>query len=133
MSARRPTYLDSSAIVKLVVHEPESAALARYLRGRRPIVSSDLARVEVTRVCLSFDDAVTARARDVLDRIELIRMNARVLEIAGTLLPVELRSLDAIHLATASLLGDTLARVITYDDRMAEAARALGWTVIAPD
>lgn len=133
MSARRPTYLDSSAIVKLVVHEPESAALARYLRGRRPIVSSDLARVEVMRVCLSFDDAVAARARDVLDRIELIRMNARVLEIAGTLLPVELRSLDAIHLATASLLGDTLARVITYDDRMAEAARALGWTVIAPD
>jgi predicted nucleic acid-binding protein len=133
VSARRPTYLDSSAIVKLVVHEPESAALARYLRGRRPIVSSDLARVEVMRVCLSFDDAVAARARDVLDRIELIRMNARVLEIAGTLLPVELRSLDAIHLATASLLGDTLARVITYDDRMAEAARALGWTVIAPD
>jgi predicted nucleic acid-binding protein len=132
MSARRATYLDSSAIVKLVVREPESAALSRYLAGRRPIVASALARVEVLRVAASFGLHVQERARDVLGRIELIRINDRVLVLAGGLLPPELRSLDAIHLATASLLGDTLGRVVTYDARMAEAARGLGWSVVAP-
>lgn len=132
MSARRATYLDSSAIVKLVVREPESAALARYLRGRRPIAASALARVEVMRVALSFDVVVQARALEVLSRIELIRVNDRVLGVASTLLPPEMRSLDAIHLATASLLGDQLGRVVTYDERMADAARALGFGVVAP-
>jgi predicted nucleic acid-binding protein len=132
MSAKRATYLDSSAIVKLVVHEPESAALSRYLRGRRPIVASALARVEVLRVSASFGLPAQERAHDVLNRLELIRINDRVLSLAGGLLPPELRSLDAIHLATASLLGDTLGKVVTYDVRMAEAARGLGWSVVAP-
>ena len=132
MSARHATYLDSSAIVKLVVREPESAALSRYLRGRRPIVASALARVEVLRVSVSFGLPAQERARDVLSRLELIRINDRVLTLAGGLLPPELRSLDAIHLATASLLGDTLGKVVTYDARMADAARGLGWSVVAP-
>jgi predicted nucleic acid-binding protein len=132
MSVKRATYLDSSAIVKLVVCEPESAALSRYLRGRRPIVASALARVEVLRVSVSFGLPAQARANDVLNRLDLIRINDRVLTIAGGLLPPELRSLDAIHLATASLLGDTLGKVVTYDARMAEAARGLGWSVVAP-
>ncbi len=132
MSVKRATYLDSSAIVKLVVHEPESAALSRYLRGRGPIVASALARVEVLRVLALFGAPAQERARAVLNRIELIRLNDRVLTIAGGLLPPELRSLDAIHLATASLLGDTLGKVVTYDARMAEAARGLGWSVVAP-
>jgi predicted nucleic acid-binding protein len=132
MSVRRATYLDSSAIVKLVVHERESAALARYLRGRRPIVASALARVEVLRVAGAFGPPAQARAREVLDRIELIRMNDRVLSLAGGLQPPELRSLDAIHLATAKILGEALGKVVTYDARMAEAARGLGLTVVAP-
>jgi predicted nucleic acid-binding protein len=132
MSVKRATYLDSSAIVKLVVREPESAALARYLRGRRPIVASALARVEVLRVAVAFGLPAQARAHDVLNRLDLIRINDRVLAIAGGLLPPELRSLDAIHLATASLFGDTLGKVVTYDARMAEAARGLGWSVVAP-
>jgi predicted nucleic acid-binding protein len=132
MSVKRATYLDSSAIVKLVVREPESAALSRYLRGRRPIVASALARVEVLRVSLSFGLPAQARAHDVLNRLDLIRVNDRVLTIAGGLLPPDLRSLDAIHLATASLLGDTLGKVVTYDARMADAARQLGWSVVAP-
>ncbi len=78
MSARRATYLDSSAIVKLVVHEPESAALSRYLRGRRPIVASALARVEVLRVTASFGLPAQDRAHDVLNRLELIRINERI-------------------------------------------------------
>ncbi|MCC6554967.1 MAG: type II toxin-antitoxin system VapC family toxin [Polyangiaceae bacterium] len=132
MSVKRATYLDSSAIVKLVVREPESAALSRYLQGRRPIVASALARVEVLRVSVSFGLLAQARAHDVLNRLELIRVNDRVLTIAGGLLPPELRSLDAIHLATASLLGGMLGKVVTYDARMAEAARGLGWSVVAP-
>ena len=64
--------------------------------------------------------------------IALISVSRRVLDGAAELLPVELRSLDAIHLATAQLLGDDLARLITYDARMAEAARGLGWTVVSP-
>jgi predicted nucleic acid-binding protein len=126
MSVKRATYLDSSAIVKLVVREPESAALSRYLRGRGPIVASALASVEVLRVSVSFGLPAQARAHDVLNRLDLIRINDRVLTIAGGLLPPELRSLDAIHLATASLLGDTLGKVVTYDARMAEVARGLG-------
>lgn len=132
MSVKRATYLDSSAIVKLIVREPESAALSRYLRGRRPIVASALARVEVLRVSALFGAPAQERALDVLNRLELIRINDRVLSLAGGLEPRELRSLDAIHLATASLLGDTLGKVVTYDTRMAEAARRLGWAVVAP-
>src|SRR5215472_6136074 len=103
MSASRVSYLDSSAIVKLVVREPESTALRAYLRGRRPLVSSALARTEVARAVLGLGPAVARRAQEVLDRIELVRVNDRVLMAAGNLLPMDVRSLDAIHLATASL------------------------------
>jgi predicted nucleic acid-binding protein len=88
--------------------------------------------VEVLRVSVSFGLPAQARAHDVLSRLDLICINDRVLTISGGLLPPELRSLDAIHLATASLLGDTLGKVVTYDARMAEAARGLGWSVVAP-
>ncbi len=132
MSGDRATYLDSSAIVKLAVVEPESRALRTYLRRRRPCVSSALARTEVARALLPVGSAAVQRGMDVLATIELVRVNDRVLSIAGTMLPVELCSLDALHLATARLLGDDVARLVTYDGRMADAARALGWTVAAP-
>jgi uncharacterized protein len=132
MSAERATYLDSSAIVKLAVLEAESAALRAYLRRRRPLVSSALARTEVGRALLPFGPRAVARGGEVLARVDLVRVSDRVLGAAATLLPAELRSLDAIHLATASQLGDDLARVVTYDERMATAARALDWTVVAP-
>lgn len=131
-SADRPIYLDSSAIVKLAVTEPQTPALRRYLARRRPLVSSALARTEVGRALLPFGDEATRRGVDVLTRIDLIRINDRVLTDAGTLLPLELRSLDAIHLATARLFGHSLSRIITYDDRLAEAARDLGLTAVAP-
>jgi len=68
----------------------------------------------------------------VLSRLELIRVNDRVLAVAGSLLPAELRTLDAIHLATAQLLEADLARLVTYDERMRAAAQAIGWSVVAP-
>jgi predicted nucleic acid-binding protein len=131
-SAERVTYLDSSAIVKLAVRETESAALRRYLRRRGPLVSSALARTEVARALLHLGATAVGRGHGVLDRIELARVSARVLTAAGALLPAELGSLDAIHLATARLFGTDLARIVTYDGRMAAAAKALGWSVAAP-
>ena len=126
------TYLDSSAIVKLVVREPESLALRRYLGRRRPLVSSALARTEVLRALLPAGDEAIGRGRNVLQRLDLVRVNDRILNAAGILLPLELRSLDAIHLATAAELGDDLDVLVTYDDRMAAAAKRLGHRIARP-
>ena len=126
------TYLDSSAIVKLAVREPESDALRRYVRRRRPLVSSALARAEVLRALLPGGEAALTAGRHALARVDLVRVNDRVLNLAGSLQPAELRSLDAIHLATARLFGRTLARLISYDDRLTTAATSLGITVVAP-
>jgi predicted nucleic acid-binding protein len=126
------TYLDSSAIVKLAVREPESLALRRYLRRRQPLVSSALARTEVLRALLPSGEEAMARGRAVLQRIDLVRVNDRILNAAGVLRPSLLRSLDAIHLATVQELGEDLRALITYDDRMVAAATELGYMVAQP-
>lgn len=125
-------YLDSSAIVKLAVRENESAALHRYLRRRRPLVSSALARTEVQRALLPAGQEAVARGRAVLQRLDLVRLNDHVLNDAGILQPAALRSLDAIHLATVRLLGTDITGIVTYDERMAAAAEALGYKVVRP-
>jgi len=126
------TYLDSSAIVKLAVAEPESAMLRRHLRHRRPFVSSALARTEVFRALLPAGPAAIAAGHAVLDHLELIRVNDRVLGDAAILEPAELRTLDAIHLATARRFGAELGQFVTYDDRMLAAAARLGIRTAAP-
>lgn len=125
-------YLDSSAIVKLAVREPESGALRKHIRRRRPLVSSALARTEVLRALLPYGSAPVAAGRGVLARINLVRVNDRVLDLAGSMDPAELRSLDAIHLATALRLREELGGIVTYDERMAGAAEQLGFRVFAP-
>jgi uncharacterized protein len=132
MSAERATYLDSSALVKLVVDEPESRALRRYLRRRRVLVSSALARAEVGRATLPLGPAPSRRADVILEGVDLLRVDDRVLREAARLLPLELRTLDAIHLATALQIGDDLGRLVTYDGRLAAAATAAGCSVAAP-
>ena len=132
MSAERAVYLDSSAVVKLAVAEPESAALRRDLDGRGPLVCSALARTEVGRALLPVGSTAVRRGHEVLDRLELIRISDRILAHAGRLQPSELRSLDAIHLATALELKDDLERFITYDRRLHAAAAAAGCPVAAP-
>jgi predicted nucleic acid-binding protein len=127
------TYLDSSAIVKLAVAEPESAALRRHLRRRRPLVSSALARTEVLRAVLPGGDAAVAAGRAVLSGIELARINDRILVAATTLEPAELRTLDAIHLATAKRFGEELSQFVTYDERMLAAADQLGIRTASPE
>ncbi len=129
---QRLTYVDSSAIVKLVVAEPESAALRRYLTRRQPLVSSALARTEVARALMASGPEALARGEQVLQRIQFVRVNDRVLREAGRMEPAELRSLDAIHLASARQLGSAVKQIVTYDERMAVAAQACGWSVSAP-
>lgn len=128
----RATYLDSSAIVKLAVAEPESGALRRFLRRRKPYVASALARAEVGRALLPFGQVALRRGDAVLARIDLVRVSDTLLRAAGILLPDDIRTLDAIHLATAQHLGHDLARIVTYDERMQRAARQLGLDVAAP-
>ena len=119
-------YLDSSALVKLVSPEPETPALLRLLHDWPERVSSVLARVEVLRATRRLGDeaARLRRAEQVLSRIALIRIDDVVLDAAARLAPTDLRSLDAIHLATALSVRRQLGALVTYDPRLAAAARA---------
>jgi predicted nucleic acid-binding protein len=133
MSAEgRLTYVDSSAIVKLAVAEPESRALRRFLSRRQPLVSSALARTEVVRALMPSGMEAVLRGEEVLRRIALVRVNDRLLRAAGGMQPPQLRSLDAIHLASASELGPSVKQIVTYDERLTAAATAGGWSVAAP-
>ena len=128
----RAKYIDSSALVKLAVVEQGSTALRQYLTGRDVLVASALARTEVARSLLPYGPDAVARGEQALSRVELVRVSDRLLRLAGTLAPPALRSLDAIHLATALSLGDAVREIVTYDARMAGAARAMGWRVTSP-
>ena len=125
-------YLDSSALVKLVIAEPESAALRRALRVEPERTSCVLARVEVVRAVRAHGPAAVARARRVLRTLDLVQLDDDLLDLAAMLGDGGLRSLDAIHLAAAQAWGDDLTAVITYDLRMAAAAEGIGLTVRMP-
>lgn len=126
-------YLDTSALAKLVVAEPESATLRTWLReaDRQPI-SSDVARTELLRAVRRTAPKRVVQARAVLDSITLTEVTTALFEEAGRLDPTALRSLDAIHLAAALDLGDDLDGLVTYDERLGDAAQLNGITVIAP-
>ena len=123
-------YLDTSALVKLVIRERESDALETWLGGRDAIVSCTLARTEVVRAVSPSGQPAKAKARRLLEKIELIQLDDELLDLAGELDGP--RSLDAIHLAAALELGDELEAVVTYDARMSRAAEALGLPLAAP-
>lgn len=125
-------YLDSSALVKLVVAEAESEALRRFLRTHPIRVSSALAKVEVGRAVRFQGKPAALRATKVLARIRLLAIDNTLLEAAAALDGRVLRSLDAIHLASATALGNDLSSVITYDLRMRDSAQILGLSVRAP-
>ncbi len=127
-------YLDSSAIVKLVLPEPETHALVSRLSHDPEVISSALARVEVLRALKRIKATPTARrqAQRVLARIALARIDEAVLERAAEIDPAELRSLDAVHLATALGLGERLDGFVTYDSRLGDAADRAGLPVLIP-
>jgi predicted nucleic acid-binding protein len=124
-------YLDSSALVKLVAHEKESAALQDALAGVEALASCNLARVEIVRAARQKRPSVVEKARRLLASIELVQLDDELLDLAAEL-DRPLRSLDAIHLAAALEIGDELEAFVTYDGRMAQAADALGLPVVAP-
>lgn len=128
-------YLDSSALVKLVAKEAETTALRRYLsrRADSPRVTSSLARVEVVRAVSAAGAQAVTRALELLDRLYEVPLERSLLDRAADLrVPLALRSLDAVHLASALVLGRTLSAVVTYDARMTAAAVSLGLEVAAP-
>lgn len=126
-------YLDTSAFVKLLVAEAESAAVRSFLAdhgGRR--VSSALLRTESLRAVRHLGPDALATVREGLRRVDLIGIDDRILDGAGTLEPRILRTLDAIHLATAIAVGDDLEAIVTYDERMIDAARLVGLPTATP-
>jgi len=126
--------VDSSALVKLVLDEPESAALETWLSGRSPltVTASDLVRVEVIRAVARADSAGVPRARTLLAGVDLVPVSRDVLEVAADLGPPSLRTLDALHLATALSLGSALDAFVVYDERLARAATDAGLPVVTP-
>ena len=118
-------YLDSSALVKLVVREAATDALRVWVAAHPAAVTSALAVTEVRRAisCLSPRRGLSDRARLVLDGVALLAVDQDVLERAARLAPKELRTLDAIHIASALSLGADLLAFVTYDDRQRDAAR----------
>jgi predicted nucleic acid-binding protein len=127
-------YFDSSAIVKLVQVEAESDALRNYVHHRDDqLVTSALSRVEVVRAVTQGGPSAIALARRQLARFVQVALDPELLDLAATLDPAaRLRSLDAIHLASARLAGEDLRAVVTYDVRMAAAAQNLHLTVASP-
>lgn len=125
-------YTDTSALVKLVLTEPESAALLAYLDGRGGVVTSALVITELVRAVRRLDPNLEPRAHALIAGLTRIEVDREVLTTAAALSPSEMRSLDAIHLATALALGGELDAVVTYDERMAAAARSAGLRVEQP-
>jgi len=126
-----PDYLDTSAFIKLVRSEPESAALRRELAGRE-LLSSALLTVEGRRAARRYGELASERARAAITAITLVPLDQPILDAAAELDPAELRSLDALHLATVVSLGEDLERLYCYDSRLSDAAQALGIEVSQP-
>jgi predicted nucleic acid-binding protein len=133
MPGQTLVYLDTSAFVKLVIAEPETAALVRALTPETLLVASEILEVEAlraTRRARGADGATIARTQ--LTGIRLLPLTDQIRRRACELEPATLRSLDAIHIATALDLGERLSRVYAYDVRMATAASEAGLRVCAP-
>ncbi|RSM69845.1 PIN domain-containing protein [Kibdelosporangium aridum] len=130
-------YLDSCAIIKLIAQEPESGALADWIEdhARADLVTSMLSEVEVPRALRRGHPQLLGAVTGVLKRLYRIEINDEVRATAAAYLEPNLRSLDAIHLATAdavAALGKNVEAFVTYDKRLAEAAARSGHTVVAP-
>ena len=127
-------YLDTSALVKLVVAQDESQSLRFFLSERveDSLFSAALARTELIRAVAPNGAQAIADARDLLSGLDTVVLTRQLLDDAGTLLPLRLRSLDAIHLVAAQRAGDTLRAVMMYDARMLSAAADLGIPTASP-
>jgi uncharacterized protein len=127
-------YLDSSAVVKLAHQETDSDALRDWLDARTETgwIGSVLVEIESLRSLARYAPAAVSRLHPVLDLIELVEFDPTVRMLARTVRPMTVRSLDAIHVATAVRLRGRLTSFVTYDKRLADAAMAAGLTTAMP-
>lgn len=133
-------YLDSSALVRWIIREPGWEALGSYLADRPVRVASRLVDVEVpralTRALLGspapLREQVDARMHAALEGVARIEVDEGIAAAAARVAPVSLRALDALHLCSAMVLGEQLEALVTYDERLAAAARGVGLGVAAP-
>jgi uncharacterized protein len=124
-------YLDSSALVKLIIDEPETDELRAYLAGR-DLASTMIARTELLRAVARRSPARLSAADDLLDEMLLLLVDWEIANTAARLEPASVRALDAIHVAGALRLEHGLEALVTYDKRMIDAGRAAGLVVSSP-
>ena len=126
-------YMDASALVKLVITEDESNALREYIGEGATLTSSRVGEVELRRVTgRQAERPADATVDAVLRATSFVELDPLIAGSAGRIGPATLRSLDAIHLASAMALGDELDVFVTYDGRLADAARGAGLRVVSP-
>lgn len=127
-------YLDSSALLKIFVDEPESDTLGRWLltRAHMPMVTSELARLEVLRACRRHYPDVLLKAQAYLGFLDLVGLDTAILDDALGIGPAELRSLDSVHLASATAIREELTAFVCYDRRLCQAATAEGLEAVSP-
>lgn len=128
-------YTDTSAIAKLFIAEPQTPDLARWLAGQEEpsLVSSALLGVELIRLLeLARPAALPDAERFLSTDVDIVQVTPTILADAARVPPPRLRTLDAIHLATALDLGSAVSVMLCYDKRLTEAARAAGLKVAHP-
>jgi len=127
-------YLDSSALVKLILPEAETIPLLRLLLAWPYRIASQIAFVEVHRAVrrATTDETIHRRAEEVLSTIHFMDIHQDILADAALLDPKTVRSLDAIHVASAASLRPELGGMVTYDNGMAAAAKRMKLPVLAP-
>lgn len=119
--------------MKLPLHEVEQGALLAELGKWDGYVSSALLAVEAIRACGRYGESQAHDARAFLEGLALLPIDDTVLDEAARLAPMGLRSLDALHLATALTVRDEIGALVTYDRRLAEAAESSGLNVVRPE
>ena len=128
-----PVYMDTSALVKLVVPEPESDALITYLNAyESQMTTSQIAEIELARIVNRIDDATIDEVARLLNHQVLLPMTGPIRVRAASLQPLGIGSLDAVHLATAVEFQPHLGSFICYDNRIIEAAESLDLNVVSP-
>ncbi len=125
-------YLDTSALAKLILDENESPALRRFLRGHSTLITSAITRVELTRAIRRAAPSQLSAAHRRMDSLVFLHLTESLLDSAGMVGAVALRTLDAIHLASALTVRSELDALVAYDKRLLDAASALGLPTACP-
>lgn len=130
-------YLDTSALTKLLIAEPETPELHRWLTAQRGqgeyAATSALGRVELMRVVARYGESGQGeRARYLLDGLDILPLTQPVINLAETIGPATLRSLDAIHLAAATQIKPELTAFVTYDRRLLGGCHEVGLATASP-